>query len=97
MSGLEQSLEEFEYVAKKFKREKSDIQILKDTLIGTIEKMDQKQQIMKISVNNLAKHWVIITELLCIINSNHTPSHNTSYHNGSMERIANATQRNRFK
>lgn len=56
MSGLEQSLEEFEYVAKKFKREKSDIQILKDTLIGTIEKMDQKQQIMKISVNNLAKH-----------------------------------------
>ena len=68
LSGLEQSLEEFEYVARKFKREKSDIQIMKDTILANVEKIEQKHQTSSVAIDNLAHHCAKITELLSIIN-----------------------------
>lgn len=65
---LESSLAEFNYVAKKFKREKSDMQIMKDTLMGNICKIEEKHENSKIAIRNLALHLGKATEFLTVIN-----------------------------
>lgn len=54
LSGLEKSLAEFDHVTKKFKREKSDLLILKNSLKSDIEKVDQKNDDAIVAIRNLA-------------------------------------------
>lgn len=56
LSGLETSIQEFDHVAKKFKREKSDMQIMKDNLMISIERLEEKNNNSNIAIENVALH-----------------------------------------
>lgn len=66
LKGLEESLSEFEHVSKKFKREKSDIMIMKDSLKTDIEKVNDKVENSNTAITNLSKFCLNLTELLKI-------------------------------
>ena len=87
LSGLETSIQEFDHVAKKFKREKSDMQIMKDNLMISIERLEEKNNNSNIAIENVALHWAKVTELLAIFNDlrkNESYSKNSFHHERSL-------------
>jgi SepF-like predicted cell division protein (DUF552 family) len=66
LSGLEESLSEFEHISKKFKREKSDIMIVKDSLKNDFEKANQKLESSNIAIIDLSRFCLNVAEFLKI-------------------------------
>jgi phage terminase large subunit len=68
LGGLEGSLGELDFVTKKFKREKSDMLMIRDSLQASIDSLDQKIDINNTSEDGLARHCGVMTELLALMN-----------------------------
>jgi len=67
LSGLEESLAEFGYVTKRFKREKSDMKLIKDTILESVNKIKQQNDNSDLAIENIVSHCIKITEILSLI------------------------------